>query len=99
MRKGLVAVGALLTLVFLPFTFYALALNDSPFLNLEDPASSPGLVAAMATFATIGLIMLIIGIAPSEKKAALYVAGDHRKSEPQHPSEESLADDEAYKST
>jgi hypothetical protein len=67
MRKAMVAVGALLTLVFLPLTFYALALNDSPFLNLEDPASSPGLVAAMAILATLGLIILIIGIAPSEK--------------------------------
>ncbi|HEX9907915.1 MAG TPA: hypothetical protein VGB78_05540 [Thermoplasmata archaeon] len=68
MRKGIVAIGAVLTLFFVPFTLYALALNDSPPSDPEDPSSSPGVVAVLAVFATIGLVILIIGIAPSEKR-------------------------------
>jgi hypothetical protein len=96
MRKAMVAIGAMLVLFFVPFTLYALALNESAYLNPEDPASSPGLVAVLAIFGAIGLVILIIGIAPSEKKGALYVASEYRKSEPQHADEESLADDEPY---
>jgi hypothetical protein len=97
MRKGMVAVGAVLTLFFAPFTLYALALNDLPPSDPEDPPSSPTLVAVLAIFGTIGLVILIIGIAPSEKR--LYVASEHRKSEPQHADEESLTDDETYNRT
>ena len=91
----MVAVGALLVLFFIPFTLYALALNDLPPPDLEDPPSSPALVAVLAIFGTIGLVILIIGIAPSEKNVASYLAGEYRKSEPQQPNEDDFANDES----
>jgi hypothetical protein len=62
----MIVIGAALTLFFVPFTIYALSFNDSVPLSSED-RGSPAFVTGLATFATIGLIVLIIGIAPSEK--------------------------------
>lgn len=83
MRKGIVAVGALLILFFLPFTVYALSFNDSVPLNSEYRAS-PGAIAILTTLWTIGLVLLIIGIgtAPSEKKTTSYSASEDTESEP-----------------
>lgn len=95
MRKSFVAVGALLMLFCVPFTVFAISFDDSLPLNSEYRAG-PALTTLSAAVATIGFVILIIGIAPSQKKAALYVASEYRKSEPQHADEENLADDEPY---